>query len=88
MSNRQNVNFREGTGNYLLESAGEWKRREEREREDDEFSGGIILQDCPNCGQYCKIPERYHINGLGQNAHAHSYCKRCKKAVELEVVFI
>ena len=56
-------------------------------KEAEEFSGGTILPECPDCGQYCKIPHCYHINGLGQDAHAHSYCQRCKKKVELEVSF-
>ena len=54
---------------------------------DNEFSGGIILRECPYCGQFCKVPKYYRINGLGQDAHANSYCKRCKKKVRLEVIF-
>ena len=61
---------------------------EKMNRRESEFSGGTILRECPNCGQYCKIPNCYHINGLGQNAHAHSYCKRCKKNVLLGVIFV
>ena len=53
----------------------------------EELSGGTILKECPDCGQFCKVPKHYHINGLGQDAHAHSYCKRCKKRIKLEVIF-
>ena len=53
-----------------------------------EYGGGIILKECPVCGQFCKVPKTYRINGLGQDAHANSYCKRCQKKVKLAVVFI
>lgn len=56
---------------------------------DDEYDGGVIIKDCPHCGQYCKIPKFYRVKG--NMAHeifeADSYCKRCKKKVKLDVVF-
>ena len=53
--------------------------------EESEFSGGIILPECPDCGQYCKIPDTYIASH--KECYAVSYCKRCKKEVNLEVVF-
>ena len=55
------------------------------ERTDGEFSGGIILNDCPNCGQYCKVPDTYIGSYAG--SYAISYCKRCKKEVRLSVIY-
>lgn len=50
-----------------------------------EFEGGIILTECPNCGQFCKKPKIYHASGRG--SYANSYCKRCRKKVKLEVIY-
>ena len=66
----------------------------------DEYAGGTILNQCPHCGQFCKIPEYYHatfkpclehsghIGEIFTGCYAKSYCKRCKKEVLLEVEFI
>ena len=59
----------------------------EDEEEDDGLGGGVIDNICPDCGQFCKRPETYLINGLGQDAHAIGYCKRCKKEIRLGVSF-
>jgi len=62
--------------------------------EDNEFSGGKILRECPHCGQYCKAPEYYYpvygdiIDHVFAGCFAESYCKRCKKKVKLGVIFI
>lgn len=66
----------------------------------NEFSGGTINRECPDCGQYCKVPGYYHPEfetyqyGDKEAGHrfvgcfANSYCKRCKKKVKLSVEFI
>jgi len=51
-----------------------------------EFDGGIISPVCPNCGQFCKIPDTYMASH--KKSYAVSYCKRCKKKVELSVEYI
>jgi hypothetical protein len=52
----------------------------------EEFGGGIVLKDCPNCGQFCKIPDFYTASH--KDSYAVSYCKRCKKEVRLGVIYI
>ena len=56
----------------------------------DEFDGGTIQRECPDCGAYCKIPETYHVrfNGVITEFYALSWCKRCGREVELSVEFI
>lgn len=62
------------------------------EKEDyDEYGGGTIMPGCPKCGQFCKIPDTYtpkfkDYQFIG--SFATSYCKRCKKKVELCVEYI
>jgi len=55
--------------------------------EDNEWSDGTIQKECPNCGQFCKIPKMYWAS-YDKGAYAHSYCKRCKKRIKLSVEFI
>lgn len=50
-----------------------------------EFEGGMILPQCPTCGQFCKKPKIYHASY--KESYANSYCKRCKKKVKLEVIY-
>jgi hypothetical protein len=26
-----------------------------------EYDGGTVLRECPDCGQFCHVPEHYHI---------------------------
>lgn len=59
----------------------------ENKQEDNEFSGGCIMKECPDCGQYCKVPEFYECS-YKYGAWAISYCKRCKKEVRLGVEFL
>ena len=67
--------------------------------EDNEYSGGYVLRDCPDCGQFCKVPEFYYpkfgpsmygekMDHVFKGCFAKSYCKRCKKDVELGVEFL
>ncbi len=56
-------------------------------KEEGEGSRGTIMNDCPHCGQFCKIPKEYWWNPK-TGAFANSYCKRCKKKVKLSVEFI
>jgi len=53
---------------------------------ESEFSGGRIRPECPDCGQFCKMPKHYWASHRG--SFANSYCKRCKKKVKLSVEFI
>ena len=58
---------------------------------ESEYDGGTVMKECPDCGQYCKIPDHYHAEFERFNftgCYADSYCKRCKKSVKLEVIFI
>jgi len=64
----------------------------------EEYDGGTIMRECPDCGQFCKVPDYYHVEPMKVdnppmyifpvNAFAKSYCKRCKKDVKLSVEFI
>ena len=51
----------------------------------DEFDEGTILRECPECGQFCRIPKYY--TGSHKGSYAISYCKRCKKKVKLGVIY-
>lgn len=55
---------------------------------DTEGSEGTIMQGCPFCGQFCKVPKVYWYRPYWYGAYANSYCKRCKKKVKLEVEFL
>lgn len=52
----------------------------------------LKMRTCPDCGQWCKVPHEYRAqmkNGKQTEKFvADSYCKRCKKKVELFVEFI
>jgi hypothetical protein len=54
--------------------------------QDSEFSGGYIHKECPLCGQYCKVPKKYWAGHRG--SYANSYCKRCRKKVQLSVEYL
>ena len=63
----------------------------------DEYDGGTIINTCPHCSQFCKIPEFYYVDftndsifdgQLFNGCFADSYCKRCKKDVKLPVEFV
>jgi hypothetical protein len=54
--------------------------------ENNEFSGGIIKRECPDCGQFCKIPNTYRASY--KESYAVSYCKRCQKEIKLSVEYI
>lgn len=51
-----------------------------------EFEDGYIIRDCPYCGQFCKVPDKYYASY--KECYAISYCKRCKKEVKLGVEFL
>lgn len=58
---------------------------------EDEYDGGTILNVCPHCGQFCKRPKTYRPrfrDGEFVGAFARGYCTRCRKRVDLGVVYI
>lgn len=65
----------------------------------DEYEGGTINKACPHCGQFCKEPDYYMPKFEPELRHGYlmdnfvgcygeSYCKRCKKTVQLSVEFL